>query len=138
MIKKYIPYILLLLAAGLLYYTKTHQRGKTSIQTEDTITVPAEPSSSFNRNTNKLIYSKHALCRMECRHIDESEVKEILANGEVNYDKIEKDDRGRTYPLEGVTHDKQKVRVVFAPKRDSELVVVTVIDLDRDWHCDCK
>jgi len=74
---------------------------------------------------------------MDCRHIDESEVQEILDNGILNNNKIEASDKGRSYPLEGITHDKQHVRIVFAPKQEN-LVVVTVIDLDKDWYCDCK
>jgi hypothetical protein len=74
---------------------------------------------------------------MDCRHIDESEVKEILQNGAINYEKIETGEKGKTYPLEGITHDRQHVRIVFAP-HDTELVVVTVIDLEKEWLCDCN
>lgn len=74
---------------------------------------------------------------MDCRHIDESEVKEILKEGVINYSKVEESEKGKTYPLEGTTHDKQHVRIVIAPHTD-ELVVVTVIDLDTEWSCDCK
>ena len=74
---------------------------------------------------------------MDCRHIDRSEVKEILEKGVVNYDKIEESTQGKSYPLEGTTHDGQHVRIVFAP-HENELVVVTVIDLDREWECNCN
>lgn len=147
MLKKYIPYIVLIAAAGLLLYVKSHQRGsdrkKPSTEVTDhtvTITPPSDNpnrNEDFNRHAAQIFYSKHARCRMECRHIDESEVKEILENGTVNYGKIESDARGKTYPLEGVTHDKQHVRIVFAPKDDGVLVV-TCIDLDTEWPCDCK
>jgi hypothetical protein len=150
MLKKYFPFIVLIAAAGLLVYVKMHQRGPSgpkinTEQTESKITVPAvlPPSDNpnrdegFNRRTSHLMYSKHARCRMECRHIDESEVKEILENGTINYSKIEDDGRGKTYPLEGITHDKQHVRIVFAPKDDG-ILVVTCIDLDTGWPCDCK
>lgn len=150
MLKKYLPYIALIAAAGLFVYVKMHQRGDSSKkatveQTEDKITVPAvipldvkpQEVEGFDRNTTKLIFSKHAKCRMDCRKIDESEVKEILKNGTINYKKIQNDKRGKTYPVEGLTHDKQRVRIVFAPKDDG-LVVVTVIDLDTEWKCDCK
>lgn len=150
MLKKYLPYIALIAAAGLFVYVKMHQRGKTANkpsveQTEDKITVPAvipsdeEPQEveGFNRNSTKLIFSKHAKCRMDCRKIDESEIREILKSGTINYKKIQNDKRGPTYPVEGLTHDKQHVRIVFAPKDDG-LVVVTVIDLDTEWSCDCK
>lgn len=150
MFKKYLPLIALVAAAGFLVYVKMHQRGESkprpnSPQTEEKITVPAvlPPSDNpnreegFNRRTSHIFYSKHARCRMDCRHIDESEIKEILENGKINYSKVEEDARGKTYPLEGITHDRQHVRVVFAPKDDG-LLVVTCIDLDKEWACDCK
>lgn len=150
MLKKYLPYIFLIAAALLLFYIKKNQRGPAPVkpaieQTDTKITVPAilpgdeQPKDieGFNRSTNNLIFSKHAKCRMECRHIDEGEIREILKNGTVNEKKIQKDKRGMTYPVEGTTHDGQRVRIVFAPKDDG-LVVVTVIDLGTEWSCDCK
>lgn len=151
MFKKYLPFICLVAAALLLYYVKTNQRGNSTqkpgtVQVEDRITVPAvlpsdiqaDEVEGFNRNASTIIFSKHAKCRMDCRNIDESEVKEILKNGKINRKKIQSDKRGKTYPVEGTTHDKQLVRIVFAPKGDDALVVVTVIDLDTEWKCDCK
>ncbi len=75
---------------------------------------------------------------MDCRHIDESEVKEILETGTLNSAKIETSEKGTSYPLEGKTHDGQRVRIVFAPKEDGTTVVVTVIDLDTDFSCSCN
>ena len=150
MLKKYLPYICLLAAAFFLFFVLKNQRGNTlpvpsTAQTEERITVPAvlpadinlDEVEGFNRNTDKLIFSKHAKCRMDCRKIDESEIREILKNGTINYKKIQNDKRGKTYPVEGYTHDKQHVRIVFAPKGEG-LVVVTVIDLETEWACDCK
>jgi len=150
MLKKYLPYIFLVLAALLLFFIKKNQRGNkpaglATEQTENRITVPAvlpadekpEEIPGFNRNIEKLIFSKHAKCRMDCRNIDEAEVREILRTGKVNHKKIQSDKRGMTYPVEGYTKDNQFVRIVFAPKGDG-LVVVTVIDLGREWSCDCK
>lgn len=150
MFKKYLPFIFLIAAALVLFFIKKNQRGQTAQkhrteQTEDRITVPAvlpadekpDEVEGFNRNTNNIIFSKHAKCRMDCRKIDESEVKEILKNGTINHKKIQNDKRGKTYPVEGYTHDKQHVRIVFAPKGDG-LVVVTVIDLETEWACNCK
>ena len=34
---------------------------------------------------NSIAYTKHARCRMDCRQIDEQEVKEIVQNGKINY-----------------------------------------------------
>ncbi len=149
MLKKYLPYIALLVAAFLLFYVKKNQRGTNNKQhTEQTnkrITVnplsPAENENStegFDRRYNNLVITKHARCRMACRHIDESEIKEILQTGNINYNKVEDDGRGKTYPLEGTTHDNQRVRIVFSPKPNGQMVVVTCVDLDTEWSCDCK
>lgn len=150
MIKKYLPYIFLVAAALLLFFIKRNQRGAAPVkpateQNDNRVTVPAvEPAGEkpgeiegFNRNTTNLVFSKHARCRMDCRKIDESEIRGILKNGTVNKKKIQRDKRGMTYPVEGTTHDGQRVRIVFAPKGDA-LVVVTVIDLGKEWSCDCK
>lgn len=133
MLKKYLPFLLFIAAAVLLYFIKTKQRGERK-EAKITNTINAEP---INRDTINLVYSKHALCRMDCRHIDEEEVKDIIATGSINYKKIEEDEKGITYPLEGITRDKQMVRIVIAPKKN-ETVVVTVIDLEKDWACSCN
>ena len=150
MLKKYFPFFALAAAAILFWYIKNNQRGHVAVRppagqedTRITVPVPSPDNTTnreegFNRRVAHISYSKHARCRMACRHIDETEVKEILENGTVNYEKVENDGRGNTYPLEGVTHDRQHVRIVFAPKDNGEVVVVTCIDLDKDWSCDCK
>lgn len=135
--KKYLPVIVLLAAVLFFYWVKNNQRGKKEkknypIETTTSTDVP------FSRNTTGIIYSRHARCRMDCRHIDESEVKEILAEGRLISNKIEESSKGKSYPLEGTTHDGQKVRIVFAPKEDGKMVVVTVIDLEKEFECDCK
>jgi hypothetical protein len=150
MLKKYLPYLLLIATALLFYFVKKDQRKNKdnrpqTEQVTEKITVPAilpqeqqtQEVEGFDRKASHIIFSKHAKCRMDCRKIDESEVKEILKTGMINQKKIQNDKRGKTYPVEGFTHDKQHVRIVFAPKNDG-LVVVTVIDLDTEWTCDCK
>ena len=94
-------------------------------------------SGSFDRSYSQLVYTKHARCRMACRHIDESEVKEILQVGRINYQKSEPAARpDPKYALEGITHDHQRVRIIFAPS-DGKMVVITVIDLEEEWQCNC-
>jgi hypothetical protein len=98
----------------------------------------AEEDDVINRHPDRLIYTKHARCRMNCRHIDEAEVQEILQQGRINYRKSEPAGRpDPKYALEGTTHDGQQVRIVFAPAKRG-MVVITVIDLDTEWSCDCK
>ena len=85
-----------------------------------------------------VIYTKHARCRMDCRRIDESEVKEILQKGTINYAKSEPNDKpDPKYALEGITHDGQEVRIVFAPSKKG-MVVITVIDMKQEWQCACN
>lgn len=92
------------------------------------------------RNPALINYSKHARCRMDCRHISEQEVKQILLEGKINYAKSdlkEKDECKKKYAVEGYTKDNQHVRMIFAPCSD-EVTVVTVIDLGKEWVCDCE
>jgi hypothetical protein len=65
---------------------------------------------------------------------------EILQQGQVNDRKSEPAGRpDPKYALEGTTHDGQHVRIVFAmPREGQKVVVVTVIDLDTGWTCNCK
>ena len=75
---------------------------------------------------------------MECRHITQKEVEGIVRNGEINYKKSDVNDMPcPTYALEGFTDDKQHVRIVFA-QCDFKTKVVTCIDLDNEFACDCE
>lgn len=99
---------------------------------------PAPPQPGPVTTGYTLKFSKHALCRMDCRKIDEQEVREILDKGNINYRKSEPEGKpDPKYAYEGITHDGQEVRIVLARKADL-WVVVTVIDLDREWTCNCK
>ena len=99
---------------------------------------PSNKHTELNRNIDHLILTNHAKCRMQCRDITIDEIKEILHEGNINYSKSDvNNDRGATYALEGYSHDHQHLRVIFAPKKE-EMVVVTCIDLDKEWQCDCN
>ncbi|HSQ44749.1 MAG TPA: DUF4258 domain-containing protein [Ginsengibacter sp.] len=90
------------------------------------------------RNTTHLILTKHAKCRMDCRHITEQEIKEIIREGKVNYAKSGPGSKGdETYALEGYSDERQHLRIVVAPEHDG-LVVITCIDLDKEWACNCN
>lgn len=98
---------------------------------------PKDPSE-LNRAESNFIYTKHAKCRMECRHIDASEVAEIYRTGKINYKKSEiENSRSPKYAIEGTTHDRQHVRIIYAPAKNG-VVVVTVIDLEQEWQCACS
>ncbi|MFI5156759.1 MAG: DUF4258 domain-containing protein [Chitinophagales bacterium] len=101
----------------------------------------AQSTGSFDpalRHEKHLIYTRHARCRMGCRHITEKEVFEILEKGEVNDSKSEPNGHpDPKYALEGYTKEGQHLRVVFAPESDG-LVVITCIELGAEWPCDCN
>ena len=66
-----------------------------------------------------------------------AEVHEIMQNGKINYKKSDlKNGRCPRYAVEGFTSDNQRVRIVFA-QCNTNTTVVTVIDLEKDWTCDC-
>lgn len=99
---------------------------------------PASEPRGLDRNTSRIIFTKHAKCRMDCRKIDISEVEEILTAGTINYQKSDlRSKPDPKYALEGMSHDGQHLRIVFANSPRGP-VVVTVIDLEKEWNCHCK
>ena len=92
----------------------------------------------LDRDPADLVYTKHARCRMDCRSITVDEVKHILVKGEVNYSKSEpKAKPDPKFALEGTTSDGQQLRIVFA-QDGGKVVVVTAIDLGKEWPCNCN
>lgn len=151
--KKALPYlvlILLLLVAVFIRRCNSKDQltdnDKRKARTED---VTDNDRKTDNQKTNLDVFrdpaadyyfTKHARCRMKCRHITQEEVKEIVQKAEVNYKKSELDAaQGPKYALEGVTsRDNQHVRIIVAPKQ-RHLTIVTVIDLENEWACpSCK
>lgn len=81
--------------------------------------------------------TKHARCRMDCRHITASEIQAVLEKGTINWKKSEPNGKpDPKYAVEGTTNDGQLVRVIVAPKQEVN-VIITVIDLQQEWQCDC-
>ena len=94
--------------------------------------------SIIDPNTD-LIYTKHARCRMDCRHISEADIREVLREGHINEAKSQQNESPcPTYAIEEDRHkDGVRLRIVFA-KCDHETKVVTCIDRDHEYECDCK
>ncbi len=135
---RWAPLVVIIFLAIALFVVK--QCRKDSQDKTTTHTTEQKESRGLNRNPSAVNYSNHARCRMACRHINESEVKEILKDGKINYTKSEIGDNPdckKKYAVEGNTHDNQRVRIIFAPCQ-SEVTVVTVIDLGTEWKCDCE
>lgn len=100
--------------------------------------IVRENTNNGNNNRHELIYTKHARCRMQCRHINEQEIQEIIAADHINQRKSNpNDNRCPTYAYEGYSHDQQHLRIVIA-KCETVWKVVTCIDLENEFTCDCK
>jgi len=96
-----------------------------------------QSSEALDRNPAQLVYTKHARCRMDCRMITEDEVRQILREGRINHQKSNQEHKPEPqFALEGNTADGQDVRIVFAVS-PGKAVVVTVIDLKKEWPCHC-
>jgi hypothetical protein len=74
---------------------------------------------------------------MDCRHITEAEIKEVLEEGKINYRKsdLKAADCHKRYAVEDEVNN-QNIRLIVAQCKD-ELTVITCIDLDKDWSCQC-
>jgi len=92
---------------------------------------------AFDRHPAHLYYTKHALCRMDCRHISKQEINEIMQKGIINFNKSHRHDKPcPTFALQGETSDGEKLRVIFAQCGD-ETKVVTCYNLEQDFECHC-
>ena len=146
--KKILPILLLLIMAVVaisIRRCKSNMANGKNISTQNTTPAQKNPPPAngtqndrgLDRDVSRLFFTKHARCRMKCRHITQQEVKDILVNGTINYNKSELNDpRGSKYAVEGNTDDGQTVRIIFAPNTQ-HISVVTVIDLVEDFACSC-
>ena len=91
----------------------------------------------FDRNIENLIYSRHALCRMDCRHISKEEINEIMKIGIINLNESRRNRQPcPTFALQGTTSGGQRLRVIFAQCK-KQTKVVTCYNLDRYFECHC-
>ncbi len=144
--KKWAPYILILLMLVAIVVIRQLKKGNdpaprpkvtNTDKPKDPAANPSDRDRGFDRRISYLEYSKHANCRMQCRKISKAEVEEIMRDGKINYNKSDiRNARCPRYAVEGITRDDQRVRIVFA-QCNEKTVVVTVIDLETDYACDC-
>ena len=91
----------------------------------------------FDRHPAYLSYTRHALCRMDCREISKSDIDEVMQRGIINLNRSDRNDRPcPTYALQGTTKDGENLRVIFA-QCEEETKVVTCYNLEEDFQCDC-
>ena len=88
---------------------------------------------------SKMIYSPLAKCEMECRSINEKEIKNILENGDVNFK--ESNTRGTPHPsyiMEGTTSENKKVRIITNTYDSiAEITGINFLNAEKD-SCHCE
>jgi uncharacterized protein DUF4258 len=139
--KRFIPIIVLVVLAVVIFVIKQCKGGSSALKekqkSDQAQSGGVNRDRGFDRRVSYLQYSNHAKCRMACRHITQEEVEETMRDGKINYKKSDlQNARCPRYALEDMTKDNQHVRIVFA-QCNNYTEVVTVIDLDTEWTCDC-
>jgi len=102
--------------------------------------VSHEPTARelFDRHPAHLAYTKHALCRMDCRHISKEDIQEIIDRGIINLNKSDRNDKPcPTYALQGQTGEGESLRVIFA-QCGEETKVITCYNLKKEFECHCS
>ena len=107
---------------------------------------PYDPNSPGNSTSDhepfdrhaELVFTRHARCRMDCRHISAKEIHEVLDQGTINYSKSEPNSRpDPKYAVEGYTAEQQHLRIIVAPE-NAKLIIITCIELGVEWSCHCN
>ena len=91
----------------------------------------------FDRHPPKLAFTEYSLCRMDCRQIAKTEIKEIMQKGVINFNKSNR--LGRPCPvfaLQGRTESGKYLRVIFS-QCPAQTNVVTVYNLEKKDSCFC-
>ena len=127
----FLPFIFLVTT---LFACNNQAIGPNPVQAVKTAETAHDP---FNRRGH-LIYTRHARCRMDCRHITKQEIAEVLDSGIIDYRKSEPDSKpDPKYAVEAYTTEHQHLRIVVAPSGDN-LIVITCIELGVEWQCNCN
>jgi hypothetical protein len=91
----------------------------------------------FDRHPAHLVYTHHALCRMDCRHISKEDITYIMHKGIIFLNKTNLHDRPcPTFALQGYTKGNEDIRVIFA-QCDSVTKVITCYNLHKEFTCHC-
>jgi hypothetical protein len=129
--KKSVFIFLLIMVLAILFINKWK-----GLQNQSDLTHTVR-QRGFDRRISTLEYTQHARCRMDCRHISQNDINDIMRNGEINYAKTNVNDSPcPTYALQGLTNDGQRLRVIFA-QCETKTKVVTCYDLEKDFECHC-
>ena len=91
----------------------------------------------FNRDPDYLVYSRQALCIMQCLDIDSAEIDYIIERGVIMINRSNR--RARPCALitmQGRTSTGKSLRVIFE-QCSKETRVINSYNLEKDITCDC-
>ena len=130
--------MVIVLAVILLFVRRCNDAtGKKTTKNTGSTKTGVNRNRGFDRRISYIEYTEHAKCRMKCRKITQAEVEDIMKEGKINYNKSDvKANPCPVYAVEGITGDNQRVRIVFG-QCDTKTKVITCIDLETEWECDC-
>lgn len=92
---------------------------------------------AFNRNPKELVYTKHALCRMDCREISKEDIDEVIKKGAINFNRSNRREAPcPVFAIQARISSGEYLRVIFA-QCDDVTKVVTGYNLEQDFDCYC-
>ena len=103
------------------------------------IKIRNEPKKKLvlNRNPSRIEYTKFALCRMDCHHINANSIMAIVRNGEVNRDKSDLYKKPcPIFTVNSVT--KQKMSIIIIIQQCGNVAkVLDCYDANGTVACNC-
>ncbi|MGE5520069.1 MAG: DUF4258 domain-containing protein [Candidatus Dadabacteria bacterium] len=135
--KKTWPLVLLIVLALIVVIIKRLRGPVVNHQTTNSTKYNKNRNRGFDRTISYLEYTNHARCRMDCRHISQKDIQEIMKTGEINYRKSEVNETPcPVYAVQGYTSSREHLRVIFG-QCDYTTKVITCYNLDEDFECHC-
>src|SRR6187401_2256455 len=103
------------------------------------IKIRNEPKKKvvLNRNPSRIEYTKFALCRMDCHHINANSIMGIFRNGEVNL--ANSDQHKKPCPIftvRGVTKQRMSI-IIIIQQCGSVAKVLDCYDANGTVACNC-
>jgi hypothetical protein len=103
------------------------------------IKIRNEPKKklALKRNPSRIEYTKFALCRMDCHHINANVIMGILRNGEINRDKSDLHKRPcPIFTIKGLT--KQNMSIVLIIQQCGTVAkILDCYDANGTVGCNC-
>ena len=103
------------------------------------IKIRNEPKNKLvlNRNPSRIEYTKFALCRMDCHHINANSIMGIFRNGEVNRDNSDLHKKPcPIFTVRGITKQKMSI-IIIIQQCGTVAKILDCYDANRIVGCNC-